>query len=72
MTVDLVAAEAEVPVAVAADAIQTLGDRKVVFGRFGDVFEARPVELGRRDGTLVEVVTGLAPGSATPPPTASS
>ena len=63
VTVDLVAGEAEVPVAVAADAVQTLGDRKVVFGRFGEAFEARPVELGRTEGQLVEVVKGLAPGT---------
>jgi len=53
-----------VPVAVSADAIQTYRDRKVVFGRFGEFFEARPVELGRSEGKRVEVVNGLAPGTA--------
>jgi cobalt-zinc-cadmium efflux system membrane fusion protein len=63
VTVDLVEDEAVVPVAVAVGAIQAYRDGKVVFGRFGDVFEARPVELGRSDGKTVEIVKGLAPGT---------
>ena len=62
-TVDLVRDETEVPVAVSAEAIQTYRDWKVVFGRFGELFEVRPVELGRSDGKWVEVVNGLAPGT---------
>lgn len=64
VTVDLVQDEVRVPVAVSADAIQTFRDWKVVFGRFGDFFEARPVELGRSDGKTVEVVSGLAAGTS--------
>ncbi len=64
VTVDLVQDETEVPVAVSVDAIQTYRDWKVVFGRFGELFEARPVKLGRSDGKWVEVVNGLAPGTA--------
>ncbi|MGQ0658900.1 MAG: efflux RND transporter periplasmic adaptor subunit [Chromatiales bacterium] len=63
VTVELVQEEVEVPIAVAADAIQTYRDWNVVFGRFGEFFEARPVELGRSDGKWVEVVKGLAPGT---------
>lgn len=63
VAVEVVQDEAEVPVAVPVAAIQTLRDWKVVFARFGDVFEARPVELGRSDGELVEIVSGLAPGT---------
>jgi len=62
VTVDLVQDETEVPVAVSAQAIQTYRDWKVVFGRFGEFFEARPVELGRSDGRWVEVVKGLSVG----------
>lgn len=58
----LVANEVMVPVAVAADAIQSLRDWSVVFGRYGDQFEARPLTLGRRDGTMVEVLEGLTAG----------
>ena len=63
VTVELVQDETEVPVAVPVGAIQAYRDWKVVFGRFGDAFEARPVELGRSDGKHVEVVKGLEPGT---------
>jgi cobalt-zinc-cadmium efflux system membrane fusion protein len=53
---------AEVPVAVRASAIQRLRDWDVVFRNEGGVFEAQPVELGRRDGEWVEVVSGLSAG----------
>jgi len=51
-----------VPVAVAVDALQRLRDWDVVFIESGGVFEAQPVELGRRDATQVEIVSGLAAG----------
>lgn len=54
--------EAEVPLAVAAAAVQTLGGRAVVFVRRGQDFEARPVRTGRDDGRLVEVLQGLTAG----------
>lgn len=62
MSVTVVAAETKVPVAVAVDAVQDLRDWKVVFGRYGDAFEARPLELGRSDGRHVEVLAGLQAG----------
>lgn len=62
VSVRLVRESVRVPVAVAAEAIQTFRDWQVVFVRHGDWFEARPLELGRSDGTWVEVLHGLAPG----------
>ncbi len=62
VNVELTAEEVDVPLAIAADAVQTLRDTPVVFGRYGDKFEARPVELGRSDGKVVEVLSGLEPG----------
>lgn len=62
VTVEVTAGEKEVPVAIAADAVQDLRDWKVVFGRYGSNFEARPLELGRSDGRLVEVLGGLKAG----------
>jgi len=59
---DVVVEETEVPVAVRSEALQRLRDWDVVFVRFGSVFEARPVELGRRAEPLVEVTDGLEPG----------
>ncbi|MBS0299795.1 MAG: efflux RND transporter periplasmic adaptor subunit [Proteobacteria bacterium] len=62
INVELVAEEIVVPVAVSATAIQTLRDWSVVFGRYDHYFEVRPLELGRSDGEMVEVLKGLAHG----------
>ncbi|MDQ3421218.1 MAG: efflux RND transporter periplasmic adaptor subunit [Acidobacteriota bacterium] len=62
VTVQLVQESATVPMAVLAESIQTFRDWQVVFVRYGDWFEARPLELGRSDGTWVEVLRGVTPG----------
>ena len=62
VNIELVAGEAEVPVAVSTEAIQTVRDWTVVFGRYGANFEARPVEQGRSDGKFTEVLNGLSAG----------
>lgn len=62
VTVRLVRESTTVPLAVAADAIQTFRDWQVVFVKYGDWFEARPLELGRSDGQWVEILSGLKPG----------
>ena len=62
VTAEMVAEEIRVPVAVSADALQTLRDWTVVFGRYGQYFEARPLELGRSDGKMIEVLGGLQAG----------
>lgn len=62
VTVRLTRETTTLPVAVAAEAIQTFRDWQVVFVRYGDWFEARPLELGRSDGKWVEVIKGLSPG----------
>ena len=43
-------------------ALQTYGDWDVVFIRLGDTYEIRPVELGKRDGQRVEVLSGIKKG----------
>ncbi|MFC3815122.1 efflux RND transporter periplasmic adaptor subunit [Lysobacter sp. GCM10012299] len=43
-------------------ALQTFRDWDVVFIRVGDTYEVRPLELGKRDGQRVEVLSGLEPG----------
>ena len=55
-------AEQPVTLAVAADAVQSLEGRDVVFVREGDRFAARDVAIGRRNGAIVEVVSGLKSG----------
>ncbi len=54
--------EEPVPVAVKESAIQTLFDFTVVFSQHGDLYQARPLELGRRGGGYVEVLKGLKVG----------
>ncbi|MFA6954327.1 MAG: efflux RND transporter periplasmic adaptor subunit [Thermoanaerobaculia bacterium] len=62
VNVHLTEDEAVVPMAVKAEALQTFRDWDVVFIKVGDSFEARPLELGRRDGDWVEVLSGLTAG----------
>lgn len=58
ITVERQPAALVVPVA----ALQTFRDWDVVFVRVGDTYEARPVELGKRDAAQVEVLSGLRAG----------
>jgi len=60
--VEVASSQRAVPVAVAASAIQTVEDKPTVFLRVPGGFTARPVTLGRRDASQVEVVKGLAAG----------
>ncbi|TFG94063.1 MAG: efflux transporter periplasmic adaptor subunit, partial [Myxococcales bacterium] len=62
VTAEVEVGASPVPVAVAIDALQRLRDWDVVFLAANDVFEAQPVELGRRDGAHAEIVSGLAAG----------
>ena len=62
VNVELTAEEVEVPLAISTEAVQTLRDNPVAFGRYGNQFEARPLMLGRSDGKMVEVLGGLEPG----------
>jgi len=60
--VELVRDETSVPVAVQSDAIQTYGNKPVIFVHYDDQFEARPIQLGRSDGQFTEVLKGLSNG----------
>lgn len=59
---DLLLAEHPVAVAVKESALQTLYDFTVVFSQHGELYQARPLELGRRGNGFAEVLKGLAPG----------
>lgn len=63
VNVELVAADTNAPVTVAADAIQTLNDKPVVFLRTPGGFVPQTVQVGRSDGKRVEIVNGLKPGT---------
>jgi cobalt-zinc-cadmium efflux system membrane fusion protein len=64
MAVDarVVTGEAEVPMRLPLAAVQRIRDGQVAFIRVGDTYEVRPLELGRSDGTWVEVKEGLEVG----------
>ncbi|GGY26911.1 efflux RND transporter periplasmic adaptor subunit [Pseudoduganella albidiflava] len=62
-TVDLLGPKGDAAVTVAADAVQTIHERSVVFVRTPGGFEARTVTLGRSDGRRTEIVKGLAAGT---------
>ncbi len=51
-----------VSLAVAEDAIQQIEEKNVVFVKEGNAYEARPVTVGKRDGEMVEILSGLKAG----------
>lgn len=59
----VVIAEHQVELAVRQSAIQTFRDFQVVYGRFGDTYEVRMLELGRRNSEWVEVLGGIDAGT---------
>ncbi|MFI8742165.1 efflux RND transporter periplasmic adaptor subunit [Pseudomonas sp. NPDC077405] len=59
---DIVVEALDVPLAVENRALQSFRDWSVVFIQVGDAYEIRPLELGRSDGTLTEVLGGLQAG----------
>jgi cobalt-zinc-cadmium efflux system membrane fusion protein len=63
VSVEVKSAEADVPVSVKADALQSLGTQQVIFVRDGDGFVPHPVTPGRTDGVNVEIAQGLPPGT---------
>jgi cobalt-zinc-cadmium efflux system membrane fusion protein len=62
VTAEVEVGASDVPVAVAVEAIQRIRDRDMLFIADGNTFEAQPVELGRRDATHAEIVSGLQAG----------
>jgi cobalt-zinc-cadmium efflux system membrane fusion protein len=62
VTAEVTLNEADVPIAIRNEALQTLEEQTVVFVRDADGFEPRPVQLGRRDADNTEVTSGLAAG----------
>lgn len=60
---DVITGEKEVALAVKKSALQTFREMPVVFGKFGNTFEVRMVELGESDEEYVEVLGGLTVGT---------
>ena len=62
VTVYLIQKEFTIPLAVKASALQKFRGWDVVFIQVGNLFEARPLQLGRRASNWVEVLSGLSAG----------
>jgi cobalt-zinc-cadmium efflux system membrane fusion protein len=60
---EVVVAQKSVPLAVRETALQRFRNFTVVFAQVGDQYEVRMLELGARDGTFAEVLSGLEPGT---------
>ena len=54
--------DVQVPVAVLADAVQSIEDKPTVFVKGPEGFMPTPVKTGRNDGRYVEILDGLKPG----------
>ncbi len=62
VTGEVVVERSQVPLAVRAAALQTMGDATMVFLNDGDVYQGMPVETGRRDDQWVEITSGIDAG----------
>lgn len=62
VTVKITFDERRVPIAVPARAIQSFRNWSVVFVKYGNFFEARPLKLGKSDDKWTEVLQGLKKG----------
>jgi cobalt-zinc-cadmium efflux system membrane fusion protein len=60
---EVVVAQKSVPLAVRETALQRFRNFTVVFAQVDDQYEVRMLELGARDGTFAEVLSGLEPGT---------
>lgn len=52
-----------VPLAVRTEALQPFRDFQVVYARYGDGYEVRMLELGRKGAEFTEVLSGIEPGT---------
>jgi cobalt-zinc-cadmium efflux system membrane fusion protein len=59
---DILLETVKVPVAIKSDAIQKFRDWQVAFLKHENKFEILILELGRSDGDMVEVLSGIKPG----------
>lgn len=59
---DVMLSEHPVSLAVTEDAIQQIEEKNVVFVKEGNAYEARPVTVGKRDGEMVEILSGVKVG----------
>ncbi len=63
VTVGVTDSSAEAAVAIESEALQSDGEKQVVFVAVPGGFQAQPVKTGRSDGKLVEITEGLKAGA---------
>ena len=63
VNIEVSTGESDVAVAVPNEAIQTVDGKAVVFVRTDGGFKAQPVETGRTDGKVTEILKGLTAGT---------
>jgi cobalt-zinc-cadmium efflux system membrane fusion protein len=63
VSAEIAVAEHPVPLAVKVAGLQPFRDFTVVYAQFGETYEVRMLDLGRRDGDHVEVLGGIEPGT---------
>jgi len=63
LTGEIEIAQYDVPLAVKRSSLQPFRDFTVVYTQIGEEYEVRMLELGRQDGTWVEVLGGLDAGA---------
>ncbi len=59
---DVLLAKKQLVLAVTENAVQRMENKTVIFVKEGDVYEMRPVILGKRDGAFIEVREGVSAG----------
>ncbi|SMP81015.1 efflux RND transporter periplasmic adaptor subunit [Noviherbaspirillum suwonense] len=64
VNVEVVSGQTEAPVAVAAEAVQTIENKPTIFLSVPGGFVAQEVSLGRSDGRVVEVTKGIQAGAS--------
>lgn len=64
VTASVDTSETQVPLAVRESGLQRFRDFTVVFAKYGETYEVRMLELGRKDGDFVEVLGGIDPGES--------
>lgn len=64
VNVEVVSGQTEAPVAVAAEAVQTIENKPTIFLSVAGGFVAQEVSLGRSDGRVVEVTKGVQAGAS--------
>lgn len=59
VNVEIISSEIEVPIAVSSEAVQTINNKPTIFAKVPGGFIPQAVTLGRSDGQLTEIISGI-------------